>query len=112
MEMKMLELQEIIFRTTTLNASFDEIQYFFREEANRAYTKQRHDKQDRDEIEREKVRNNIREKYGIQKKIDSPREVRAVEVSIIVKIHPLWILTNFIKISTMIYMYILFSQGC
>ena len=60
---------------------------FFREEANRAYTKQRHDKQDRDEIEREKVRNNIREKYGIQKKIDSPREVRAVEVSVSVKIY-------------------------
>ena len=91
MEMKMLELQIIIFRTT-LNASFDEIQYFFREEANRAYTKQRHDKQDRDEIEREKVRNNIREKYGIQKKIDSPREVRAVEVSVIVKIYLLQIL--------------------
>ena len=95
MEMKMLELQVIIFRTT-LNASFDEIQYFFREEANRAYTKQRHDKQDRDEIEREKVRNNIREKYGIQKKIDSPREVRAVEVSVIVKIYLLWIIITFI----------------
>ena len=77
---------------TTLDASFDEIQYIFREEANRAYTKQRHDKQDRDEIEREKVRNNIREKYGIQKKIDSPREVRAVEVSVIVKIYLLQIL--------------------
>ena len=95
---------------------FDETQYFFREEANRAYTKQRHDKQDRDEIEREKVRNNIREKYGIQKKIDSPREVRAVEVSVIVKIYLLQILiitlNDSIKISTMIYryVYIVFSR--
>ena len=102
----MLELQVIIFRTT-LNASFDEIQYFFIEEANRAYTKQRHDKQDRDEIEREKVRNNIREKYGIQKKIDSPREVRAVEVSVIINLHLLWI-----SPPCNTDMYILFSQGC
>ena len=79
----------------------------FREEANRAYNKQRHDKQDRDEIEREKVRNNIREKYGIQKKIDSPREVRAVEVNVSVKIYLLLILTNDVTmISNMIYMYI------
>ena len=81
--MKMLNAAQY----TTLNASFDDVQYFFREEANRAYNKQRHDRQDRDEMEREKVRNNIREKYGIQKKIDSPREVRAVEVSISVKIY-------------------------
>ena len=100
-----------MFRTT-LDAFFDEIQYFFREEANRLYTKQRHDKQDRDEIEREKVRNNIREKYGIQKKIDSPRDVRAVEVSVIVKIHLLWILTIILYIYIYIYIYILFSQGC
>ena len=42
-----------------------------REDLNRVYNQERHVKQERDELEREKVRKTIREKYGIAKKAES-----------------------------------------
>ena len=51
--------------------------------ANRVSNQERHEKQNREELEREKVRSAMREKYGIAaKKVDSPQEIKAIQVII------------------------------
>ena len=50
------------------------------------YDQERKAKQDREEIEREKFRSNIREKYGIAKK-DNLHETRFIKVKLITTMH-------------------------
>ena len=42
--------------------------HFFREEADRQWQEERRKKREKEEYQREKMRENIRQKYGIQKK--------------------------------------------
>ena len=44
------------------------------------YNQERHAKQEREELEREKVRNTIREKYGIAKKAESGVDLKTIQV--------------------------------
>lgn len=60
--------------------------YFYSKEAYRVYDQERKAKQDREEIEREKFRSNIREKYGIAKK-DNLHETRFIKVKLITTMH-------------------------
>ena len=74
----------IIAKIQEINALFNKVYdiVYFREESNRLYHQERHAKQDREELVRERLRNNIREKYGISKKADSSQEGKDIKVKI------------------------------
>lgn len=56
--------------------------FIYSKEAYRIYDQERRSKQDREEVEREKFRSNIREKYGLAKK-DNLQEKKLLKVILI-----------------------------
>ena len=76
-----LHFQPLVSELFLLKLGFFSFLTFFREEAQRQYEEERRKKREKAEYQREKVREGIRQKYGIEKKTkDAKSNSAAIEV--------------------------------